>query len=325
MGIKVGYVPQKAGPAESWAFETKLPWHFSAHKNAHLGPQTLLQLPRGMDAHKLANLPFHNRNRVGNRGTTLPRGLFAEGFSMLFAGSHTSASSCSEHLPLSTPKLTTAPSESPPLEELTRKYGVGRACHQKQERTFSRCLVFGLGNTKWTHWRIGVWPNGLRWFQKETESFSFKWTMQFIKPFEVGLRTVTKTDSSVRTRCEMDPCPLCFPLLLPERITILNSALTILFFLCTHGSVSKQYEDAGLFRRMYLTCLPMTLCFAACFWDLLRADRSTTISRHGGPLFPIYETTGPPYWPWVFITDLLKHSPQSYRPITITQKKTLNR
>lgn len=61
---------------------------------------------------------------------------------------HASDSNHSEDLPLSAPKLTTAPSESPPLEELKRKYG-GKACHQKQERTFSRCIVFGLGNTKW--------------------------------------------------------------------------------------------------------------------------------------------------------------------------------
>lgn len=45
-----------------------------------LGPQTLLQLPLGMDTHKPANLPFHNKNGAGRGGTALPRGLFAEGF-----------------------------------------------------------------------------------------------------------------------------------------------------------------------------------------------------------------------------------------------------
>lgn len=105
----------------------------------------------------------------------------------------------------------------------------------------------------------------------------------------------------------MDPCLLHFPLLLPKRIPILNFMLTVLFFFCTHVSVSKQYEDAGLLMRLYsdasshdlpLCCLSLRCALCWQIDDHYTATRSSAV--------PIYETGGPPFWPWVFVTHLLK-------------------
>ena len=105
---------------------------------------------------------------------------------------HASDSNHSEDLPLSAPKLTTAPSESPPLEELKRKYGGGR--HAIRNRRELSAGAWFLALAIQNGLRDQSRPNGLRWAQKETESFTFKWTVQFIKPCAVRLKKVTEID-----------------------------------------------------------------------------------------------------------------------------------
>lgn len=66
--------------------------------------------------------------------------------------SHASASNRGEDLPLSGTKVTTAPSELPPLEELKKKYGE-EGVPSGTGKDSSRCMVFVLCDTKWIHLR----------------------------------------------------------------------------------------------------------------------------------------------------------------------------